>query len=70
MHRSGIRGTDLLSAAHAARGTRTVGIRLACVASCTGNCGPTFAVPNWTDAGGWTDPSFGRTSEAGKGSAT
>jgi hypothetical protein len=23
----------------------------------TGNCGPTFAVPNWTDAGGWTDPS-------------
>jgi FG-GAP-like repeat len=25
--------------------------------SWTGNCGPTFAVPNWTDAGGWTDPS-------------
>jgi hypothetical protein len=23
----------------------------------TGNCGPLFAVPNWTDAGGWTDPS-------------
>ncbi len=22
-----------------------------------GNCGPSFAVPNWTDAGGWTDPS-------------
>ena len=21
-----------------------------------GNCGPQFAVPNWTDAGGWTDP--------------
>jgi hypothetical protein len=51
MHRSGIRGTDLLSSAH-------------------GNCGPTFAVPNWTDARGWTDPSFGPTSEAGKGSAT
>jgi hypothetical protein len=25
--------------------------------SYTGNCGPGFAVPNWTDAGGWTDPS-------------
>jgi hypothetical protein len=25
--------------------------------SYTGNCGPTFAVPNWTDAGGWDDPS-------------
>ncbi len=25
--------------------------------SYNGNCGPTFAVPNWTDAGGWTDPS-------------
>jgi FG-GAP-like repeat len=25
--------------------------------SYTGNCGPLFAVPNWTDAGGWTDPS-------------
>ena len=24
--------------------------------SYTGNCGPQFAVPNWTDAGGWTDP--------------
>jgi hypothetical protein len=22
-----------------------------------GNCGPQFAVPNWTDAGGWNDPS-------------
>jgi hypothetical protein len=22
-----------------------------------GNCGPGFAMPNWTDAGGWTDPS-------------
>ena len=21
------------------------------------NCGPTFTSPNWTDAGGWTDPS-------------
>jgi hypothetical protein len=21
------------------------------------NCGPQFAVPNWTDAGGWSDPS-------------
>jgi hypothetical protein len=25
--------------------------------SYTGNCGPSFAVPNWTDAGGWSDPS-------------
>jgi hypothetical protein len=25
--------------------------------SYTGNCGPSFAVPNWTDAGGWNDPS-------------
>ena len=25
--------------------------------SYTGNCGPAFAVPSWTDAGGWTDPS-------------
>ena len=25
--------------------------------SYNGNCGPTFTVPNWTDAGGWTDPS-------------
>jgi hypothetical protein len=24
--------------------------------SYTGNCGPWFAVPNWTDAGGWDDP--------------
>jgi hypothetical protein len=23
----------------------------------TGNCGPWFAVPSWTDAGGWNDPS-------------
>ena len=23
----------------------------------TSNCGPTFAVPSWTDAGGWSDPS-------------
>ncbi len=23
----------------------------------TGNCGPMFAVPSWTDAGGWSDPS-------------
>ena len=22
-----------------------------------GNCGPQFSVPNWTDVGGWTDPS-------------
>ena len=26
-------------------------------ASYTGNCGPMFAVPSWTDAGGWSDPS-------------
>ena len=25
--------------------------------SYTGNCGPAIAVPSWTDAGGWTDPS-------------
>ena len=25
--------------------------------SYTGNCGPMFAVPTWTDAGGWNDPS-------------
>ena len=25
--------------------------------SYTGPCGPTFAVPTWTDAGGWSDPS-------------
>ncbi len=25
--------------------------------SYTGNCGPTFVVPSWTDAGGWSDPS-------------
>ena len=25
--------------------------------SYTGNCGPMFAVPTWTDAGGWSDPS-------------
>ena len=25
--------------------------------SYTGNCGPTFTVPSWGDAGGWTDPS-------------
>ena len=25
--------------------------------SYTGNCGSTFAVPGWTDASGWTDPS-------------
>ena len=25
--------------------------------SYTGNCGPTFSAPTWTDAGGWTDPS-------------
>ena len=25
--------------------------------SYTGNCGPMFAVPSWTDAGGWNDPS-------------
>jgi hypothetical protein len=25
--------------------------------SYTGNCGPQFVVPNWTDAGGWNDPS-------------
>ena len=25
--------------------------------SYTGNCGPMFAVPSWTDAGGWNEPS-------------
>src|SRR4051812_49470028 len=25
--------------------------------SSLGNCGPMFAVPSWTDAGGWNDPS-------------
>ena len=25
--------------------------------SYTGNCGPMFVVPTWTDAGGWSDPS-------------
>ena len=25
--------------------------------SSTGNCGSTFAVPAWSDTGGWTDPS-------------
>jgi hypothetical protein len=25
--------------------------------SYTGNCGPTFVLPAWGDAGGWTDPS-------------
>ena len=37
----------------------SVAAAAACPSSDTsymGNCGPQFAVPNWTDAGGWNDP--------------